>query len=117
MLHLIYSNRFEELICPLGATVRAAQTRAPLDRITIVVPNRVVEQYLKLRLAESEGIAANLHCPFLRRYLGQVVQRADDDIRILDLKELQIVVFEALRTAIAGQDPELEALRSYVRAF
>ena len=117
MLHLIYSNRFEELISPLAASVRAAQTRAPLDRITIVVPNRVVEQYLKLRLAESEGIAANLHCPFLRRYLGQVVQKTDDEIRILDLKELQVVVFEALRTAIAGQDPELEALRSYVRAF
>ena len=114
MLHLHYSNRFEDLISPLRTAVRIAQRKAPLERVTIVVPNRAVDEYIKLRLAEREGIAANLYCPFLRRYLGEVIQKAVGDLRILDLKELQIVIFEFLRKAAASEDSDFDAIRSYI---
>jgi exodeoxyribonuclease V gamma subunit len=114
MLHLHYSNRFEDLISPLRTAVRIAQRKAPLERVTIVVPNRAVDEYIKLRLAEREGIAANLYCPFLRRYLGEVIQKAVGDLRILDLKELQIVIFEFLRKAVTSEDSDFDAVRSYI---
>jgi exodeoxyribonuclease V gamma subunit len=114
MLHIHYSNRFEDLISPLRTAVRTAQRKAPLERVAIVVPNRAVDEYLKLRLAESEGIAANLYCPFLRRYLGEVIQKAVGDLRILDLKELQVAIFEFLRKAGASKDPDFDAVRSYI---
>jgi exodeoxyribonuclease V gamma subunit len=114
MLHLHYSNRFEDLISPLQTAVRTAQREAPLERVTIVVPNRAIDEYLKLRLAERDGIAANLYCPFLRRYLGEVIHKAVGDLRILDLKELQVVIFEFLRGAVGGEDSDFNAVRSYI---
>lgn len=116
MLHLHYSNRFEELISPLRAEVRAAQSSAPLDPVTIIVPGRAVEEFLKLRLAESEGVAANLHFPFLRRYLTDAVERASKEVRVLDLDELQIVIFEFLRKASASNDSDFRPVRSYIAA-
>ncbi len=114
MLRLHYSNRFEELVAPLGAAVHQAQSDAPLERVTIVVPGRVVEEFLKLRLAESEGVAANLHFPFLRRYLDDVVEAATSGLRVIELDELQIVAFEYLRKAMAAADPDFRAVEAYV---
>ena len=73
MIRLHYSNRLENLIAPLAEGVADHQRRDPLDRISIVVPNRVVEQFVRYRLAESIGVAANLEFPFLRSYLAEIL--------------------------------------------
>ena len=52
MIQLHYSNRLEELIAPIGALVHEDQLRDPLEPVTIVVPGRAVEEYLKLRLSD-----------------------------------------------------------------
>ncbi len=114
MICLHYSNRLEELIAPLAAAIAEHQRGAPLARAVVVVPNRIVEEYLKLRLAEVTGVAANIEFPFLRRYLGRVVAAADPAIGVLEADDLELVIFECLRSAVDGADPEVSAVAQYV---
>src|ERR1700676_1464610 len=93
MIRLHYSNRLENLIAPLAEAVAAHQRRDPLERVSIVVPNRVVEQFVRYRLAESIGVAANLKFPFLRSYLADLLQSTDKNLKILEDDELQLVLF------------------------
>ena len=76
MIHLHYSNRLEELIDPLGSFVHGDQLRDPLEPVTIIVPSRAIEEFLKLRLSDREGVAANFKFPFLRGYLANIAERA-----------------------------------------
>ena len=114
MIRLHYSNRLENLIAPLADAVAEHQRREPLEPVTIVVPNRVVEQFVRYRLAESIGIAANLKFPFLQNYLAQLLQSTDQNLRILDVDELQLVLFECLRTN--RDDLNLKPARDYIEA-
>jgi exodeoxyribonuclease V gamma subunit len=114
MIRLHYSNRLENLIAPLAVAVAEHQRREPLEPVSIVVPNRVVEQFVRYRLAESIGIAANLKFPFLQNYLAQLLQSTDANLRILDVDELQLVLFECLRTT--RDNPNLKPTRDYIEA-
>ena len=109
MIRLHYSNRLENLIAPLANAVAEHQRREPLEPVSIVVPNRVVEQFVRYRLAESIGVAANLKFPFLRSYLAELLQSTDQNLKILDADELQLILFECLRSSSHRDDPELEA--------
>jgi exodeoxyribonuclease V gamma subunit len=114
MIRLHYSNRLENLIAPLAESVASHQRREPLEPISIVVPNRVVEQFVRYRLAESIGIAANLNFPFLRNYLGELLQSIDKSLKILDADELQLVIFECLRNS--SDDSDLQPALDYIAA-
>ncbi len=122
MIHLHYSNRLELLVDPFAELMREDQAHDPLARATVVVPGRVMEEFLKLRLADREGVAANLDFPFLRGFLGRIAERAARDgseraIRVLDAGGLQIAAFEYLREALAAAGPpDLAPLRSYLAA-
>src|SRR5579862_9213192 len=74
MIRLHYSNQLENLIAPLADSVAEHQRRDPLQPLTVVVPSRVVEQFVKYQLAESLGIAANLNFPFLRTWLAEILE-------------------------------------------
>ena len=84
MLHLTYSNRLEVLAAPLAARIAAAQDHDPLTPIHLVVPNRAVEQFVRFRVAEQLGVAANLRFSLLRRFLADLCTGADRQVRILD---------------------------------
>jgi exodeoxyribonuclease V gamma subunit len=114
MIRLHYSNRLENLIAPLALAVADHQRRDPLERISIVVPNRVVEQFVRHRLAESIGIAANLEFPFLRSYLARLLQSTDKNLKILEADELQLVLFECLRSPSHRDDADLKPVRDYI---
>ncbi len=116
MIRLHYSNRLEELIAPLADAVGARQRRDPLARVTVVVPNRIIEEFLKLRLAQAAGVAANLEFPFLRRYLAKVVEAADPSCGVLDADQLELVIFECLRAGVDHGDADLHAVTQYVSA-
>ncbi|MGA7869576.1 MAG: exodeoxyribonuclease V subunit gamma [Candidatus Binatus sp.] len=116
MIRLHYSNRLENLIAPLAGAVTVHQRRAPLEPVSIVVPNRVVEQFVRYRLAESIGVAANLKFPFLRNYLATLLHSTDKNLRILDADELQLVLFECLRSSSHRDDSELKPARDYIQA-
>src|SRR5580704_7548690 len=114
MIRLHYSNRLENLIAPLAEAVAAHQRRDPLERISIVVPNRVVEQFVRYRLAESIGIAANLKFPFLRSYLAELLESTDKNLKILEADELQLVLFECLRSPSHSEDADLKPAHDYI---
>ena len=116
MIRLHYSNRLENLIAPLAAAVAGHQRSEPLEPVSIVVPNRVVEQFVRYRLAESIGVAANLKFPFLRNYLAELLQSADKSLRILDAGDLQLVLFECLRSSSHRGDLNLKPARDYIEA-
>ncbi len=116
MIRLHYANRLENLIAPLADAIAAQQRAQPLERVTIVVPGRAMEDYLKHRVAEALGIAANLEFPFLRNFLASTLATADPKIRILDIEELEQVLFESLRNALDSAAPEFQAPRGYVEA-
>lgn len=116
MIRLHYSNRLENLLAPLADAVTEHQRRNPLAPIFVVVPSRVVEQFVKFRLAESLGVAANLKFPFLRSYLADILTAADPKLKILEADELQLILFECLRSAAHRDDPELKSARDYIRA-
>src|SRR5271170_6505946 len=116
MIRLHYSNRLEELVAPLADAVGAQQRRDPLARVTVVVPNRIIEEFLKLRLAQAGGVAANIEFPFLRRYLAKVVEAADPSCGVLDTDQLELVIFECLRAGVDNGDAELHTVAQYVSA-
>src|SRR5277367_1682159 len=116
MIRLYYSNRLENLIAPLAEAVAEHQRREPLKPVSIVVPNRVVEQFVRYRLAELNGIAANLKFPFLRTYLAELLQATDENLRILDADELQLILFECLRSSGSRADSNLKPPRDYIEA-
>lgn len=115
MLELHYSNRLGELVAPLAERIEECQRQDPLGRVTVVVPNRAVAEFLKLRLAERIGVAANVEFPFLRGYLARVVSQAQEGLHVLEADELQLAVFECLgREPAARGGAEFEPLRRYV---
>jgi exodeoxyribonuclease V gamma subunit len=112
MLTLHYSNRLEELIEPLAEQLAGERARDRFEPGVIVIPNRAYAQFLKLRLAETSGIAANLYFPFLRRYLAELAAAADPALHVLEADELQLRLFEWLRGAL-GREPALQPLAAY----
>jgi exodeoxyribonuclease V gamma subunit len=114
MIRLHYSNRLENLIAPLAEAVATHQRHDPLERVSIVVPNRVVEQFVRYRLAESIGIAANLKFPFLHSYLAELLESTDKNLKILEADELQLILFECLRRTNHRDDPGLKPARDYI---
>ena len=116
MIRLHYSNRLENLIAPLADSVCESQRREPLEPVSIVVPNRIVEEFVRYRLAESNGVAANLNFPFLRKYLSELLESNDKNLKILDSDELQLILFECLRSTSHRDDPNLGPARDYIHA-
>lgn len=116
MIRLHYSNRFDELVPPLADAVAQSQARAPLGRVVVIVPNRVIEDYLKLRLSERLGVAANIEFPFLRGYLARLVNKADPALSVLEIDDLEMLLFERLRAILRKPAAGFEAVRAYVHS-
>lgn len=116
MLKLHYSNRLEGLIEPLARSIAEQQRRDPLRKISIVVPNRAVEQFVKYQIAERLGVAANLAFPFLRAHLTNIVQNADPRLRVLDASALQLVIFNSLLSRKNRADSQLAPAWRYLDA-
>ncbi|HXW85366.1 MAG TPA: exodeoxyribonuclease V subunit gamma, partial [Candidatus Binataceae bacterium] len=94
VIRLHYSNQLERLVEPLARSIDLAQRARPLEPVTIVVPNRALEQFIKYRVAEQLGVAANLRFPFLRGYLAELDARASDEILVLEASDLALVLYE-----------------------
>src|SRR5258708_36207649 len=120
MMQLHDSKRPENLVGPLAASVTEHQRRRPRAPLSIIVPSRVVEQFVKNRLAESLGVAANLKFPFLRGYLAEILEAADPNLKILDARDnpndLQLILFECLRSSAHRDDPGLKPAQNYIQS-
>jgi exodeoxyribonuclease V gamma subunit len=116
MLQLHYANYFESLLGPLAQAVELHQRRDPLAALPIIVASRAVEQFAKYGIAERLGVAANLAFPFLRRYLASIAEQADPSIRVLEAPQLQVALFECLRSEAHSHDDALRAVHEYLAA-
>ncbi len=83
---------------------------------TIVVPNRVVMKWLKLRLARRHGIAVNLRFLYLETALWELLRgvdpRAHDTpTELVDAESYRLLVLSVL---LEQESPELAPLRQYL---
>ena len=83
MIRFCCSNRLEALVEALAGTVGAGRTSL-FDPVNLVVPNTLVEGYVKQGLARRLGIAANVETRFLRSFLRQVAAKSAPDATIVD---------------------------------
>ncbi|HUH05382.1 MAG TPA: exodeoxyribonuclease V subunit gamma, partial [Kofleriaceae bacterium] len=116
MFRLTYANRLEELARALARDVSQGRAGDPLAPVDVIVPNQAVAAYLKLELARTTGVAANLRFPFLESYLGGLVRTALPDARLIDRPRLHAHLCHLLTEAELGDDPGLAPVRAYLGA-
>jgi exodeoxyribonuclease V gamma subunit len=121
VLHVLYSNRFEELVSALAddlAQARRGGAIDPLAPLDVVVPSQMVAAYARREVARQSGIAANLRFPFLDRFLADLCQ-AGRPWRVLDRRLLQVLILALLAEAGDGAGRwhrDLAPVRDYVGA-
>ncbi len=107
------SNRLEELLEAL-ATVLGKDPLPPLADETIIVPSQGLARWLRLQLAERNGIAASLQMPFLGAFLQQLGRRQDPTGQDAISKDLLVFrIWRLLRDAKAS--PEFGLATQYCR--
>ena len=120
MIRFCCSNRLEALVEALAGTVGAGRTSL-FDPVNLVVPNTLVEGYVKQGLARRLGIAANVESRFLRSFLRQVA--ADSAPDAPDATGTMIVDRDLIEGALLGlfhdfawlNGPELGPVRDYLQ--
>ncbi len=84
MFYLFHHHDMQRL-AELLAELRARNTAvSPLKPDTIVVPNHGLARWLRMQLAESEGVAANLQMPLPARFFWQLMAHSLDEDRAAD---------------------------------
>jgi len=124
MIRLVYSNRTEELLAALAETLRARRAAGahPLEPVELVVPNRNLEQHVRLSLAERLGVAANLRFLRLERFVAELAGAAGRDDqghgggRLVDAEALRGALLAVLHDAEALAARELAPVRGYLEA-
>jgi exodeoxyribonuclease V gamma subunit len=119
VIHVHYSNRTEELLAALAAHLRAEARgasggtpfEAAFSPARLVVPNRNVETYVKLGLAEAHGIAAHIEVSFLRGFLARVAECVVPGGRVVDLLQLEGHLFTLLHDEAFLAQPALLPVR------
>lgn len=113
MFRLHYANRTEALTSALAEHVAARSS--PLVPLHVVVPNRHVERYLEMRLAEATGIASNLRFHRLERFVRSWLLRETGETP-LDRRTLEGGALAVLLDEVTLTDPQLAPLVQYLDA-
>ena len=111
------SNRLEALVEALAGTVGTGRTSL-FDPVNLVVPNTLVEGYVKQGLARRLGIAANVETQFLRSFLRQVAaDSAPDatDATIVDRDLIEGALLGLFHDLAWLNGPELGPVRDYLQ--
>ena len=118
MIRLVYSNRTEELLAALAETLKERRRAGahPLEPVHLLVPNRNLEQHVRLALAERLGVAANLRFQRLERFVAELVREAAPANRLVDAEALRGGLLAVLHDDAALADPALAPVRDYLRA-
>ena len=117
MIELVYSNRTERLLEKLAANLRMRRGKNhPLEPVELVVPNRNMETWVRLGLAQSNGIAANLRFSWLNCFIGNIVTSAfPGDMKLVDLDTVEAAVLAVLLNDTLLDEPELQPVRRYLK--
>ena len=115
MIRFCCSNRLEALVEALAGTVGAGRTSL-FDPVNLVVPNTLVEGYVKQGLARRLGIAANVETRFLRSFLRQVAatSSAARGATIVDRDLIEGALLGLFHDFAWLNGPELGPVRDYL---
>jgi exodeoxyribonuclease V gamma subunit len=110
----LYTSNYTEALCEALAENLGAGRTSLFDPVHLVVPNPLVEGYVKQALARRLGIAAHIETQFLRGFLRQVATASAPEILIVDrdLCEGELLALFADPRRLGSRD--LGAVRAYL---
>jgi exodeoxyribonuclease V gamma subunit len=117
VIRICTSHRTEVLLDAFAANLTAERKRnGPFAPVRVIVPNRNVEAYLRLKVCEQCGIAANLQTTFLRRFLADIAEGANPGWRVADAAYVEGCLLAVLHDPVLMGQPELADVRRYLDA-
>jgi len=119
MIELVYSNKTEHLLYALAADLqrRRAEGAHPLDPVEMVVPNRNMETWVRLGLAQAAGISANLHFRRLERFIGGIVSEVcPGEVKLVDLDTIEAAILAVLCDQAKLERMELQPVKRYLES-
>ena len=119
MIELVYSNRTERLLDDLADSLRQQRESGahPLDPVELVVPNRNMETWVRLGLAQAAGVAANLNFRRIERFIGEIVaETCPGEFKPVNLDTVEAAVLATLLNRDIIGEPELKPVRKYLES-
>jgi exodeoxyribonuclease V gamma subunit len=115
---LIHSNRVEQLLDQLIILMQEGGPGNPLDSESVLVDNRVLGEWINLKIAEQQGIAANIN--YLQPHelfwkLARAVVDPNIPVRTpLGKEEMTWRLFEELADRNLLREPAMAPLQNYL---
>ncbi len=119
MIELVYSNNTELLLDDLANNLCKWRGKGAhlLDPVKLVTPNRNMETWVRLGLAQSSGIAANLHFSRLERFIGEIVSEVcPGNLKLVDLDVVEAAVLAVLLDDQMLSQKDLQPVRRYLQS-
>lgn len=113
MIRFCCSNRVEALVGALADTVGAGRSSL-FDALHLVIPNPLVEGYVKQALARRLGIAANVETRFLRGFLREVASASAPETPLADRDLVEGELLALFHDPGWLSAPELGPVREYL---
>lgn len=116
-IRLYYSHRTEDLAEKLSANLKSESEGAdPFVKSTIIIPNKNIEQWLRMDIARRNSISTNIDFPFLEKGLWNALSAVDPEKekpRILTEGAAQLLVVSELLD-LDVKDKDLSPLGGYL---
>jgi exodeoxyribonuclease V gamma subunit len=119
LIELIYSNHTERLLDKLVSDLKTGKQNGahPLEPIEIVVPNRNMETWITLNLAQALGVAANLHFRRLERFIGALASAAlPGRFTLVDLDQAEGAILACLLDEKILSGAPFSPVRQYLKS-
>ncbi len=118
MIEQFYSNRTEQLLDALAGKVIAQRADThPLEPVELVVPNRNMETWVRLGLAQKLGVAANMRFSRLEQFIADIVGKTcPGDYKVADLDIIEAALLAILLDEETTDRPELQPVRRYLKS-
>ena len=117
VFNLYQSNKVESLFTQL-VTLLLSEEVSPLQTQTIVVENPGLAHWLKMQLANTLGLAANIEFPMPSRFFWQVQRSVMPDLAqesVYQKDSLSWLIFECLQDAELLARPEFQLIEHYLK--
>lgn len=116
MIELTYGNRTENLLGELGDDLsERAREAILLEPAVLITPNRNIEAWIRLRLADKLGLAANLRFRHLENFTADLLgQVCPERYSLLPLDTLEGAILAVLEDELLLAKEALKPVRHYL---
>ncbi|HVY38719.1 MAG TPA: exodeoxyribonuclease V subunit gamma, partial [Polyangia bacterium] len=115
MIRFCCTNRLESLVDALAESVGRADSNL-FDPVSLVVPNPLIEAFVKQGLARRLGIAAHVETSFLRAFLYDVARASRPGVELVDRDRVEGELLALFHDPGALAADGLAAVRDYLDA-